>query len=122
MVIEDDEEMRSLLRDFFEEEGFETDSASNGAHALQKLTNDHFDLIITDIRMPTLTGLDILARIKRLKPGTPVIVITAFGSDEVYRKSLERGATACLEKPVHFDQLRTLIHDVVSVKEKRINP
>ena len=122
MVIDDDEEMRSLLKDFFDEEGFETESASNGADALRKLTKDHFDLIITDIRMPNLTGLDILARIKRLKPQTPVIVITAFGSDQVYRKSLERGATAFLEKPVHFDQLRMLIHETVSVKEKRISP
>ena len=122
MIVEDDEEMRSLLKDFFDEEGFETESASNGADALRKLTKDHFDLIITDIRMPGLTGLDILARIKRLKPETPVIVITAFGSKEVYRKSLERGATACLEKPVHFDQLRMLIHETVSVKEKRISP
>ena len=122
MVIDDDEEMRSLLKDFFDEEGFETESASNGADALRKLTKDHFDLIITDIRMPGLTGLDILPRIKRLKPKTPVIVITAFGSDQVYRKSLERGATAFLEKPVHFDQLRMLIHETVSVKEKRISP
>ena len=122
LIVEDDEEMRSLLKDFFEEEGFETDSASNGVDALQRLAKDRFDLIITDIRMPGLTGLDILPGIKKLDPDASVIAITAFGSDEVYRKSLERGATAFLEKPVHFDQLRMLIHETVSVKEKRISP
>jgi len=122
LITEDDEEMRSLLKDFFEEEGFETDLVSNGVDALQKLAKEHFDLIITDIRMPGLTGLDILPGIKRLRPDASVIVITAFGSDEVYRKSLERGATAYLEKPIHFSKLKGMIHKVVSAKEKRINP
>jgi len=112
MIIEDDEEMRSLLKDFPEEEGFETDSVSNGADALRKLSKDHFDLVITDIRMPGLTGLDILPRIRRLKPETPIIVITAYGSDDVRRRSLERGATTYLEKPIHLSKLRTVIREM----------
>jgi DNA-binding response OmpR family regulator len=122
MIIEDDEAMRSLLEDFFEEEGFETDSASNGADALRILSNDHLDLIITDIRMPGLTGLDILPRLRRLKPETSIIVMTAYGSEDVRRRSLDRGATTYLEKPIHLSQLRTLIHEMVSTKEKRISP
>ena len=68
MIIEDDEEMRPLLKDFFKEEGFETDSVSKGVDALRLLCKDHFDLIISDVRMPGLTGLDILPRIRGLKP------------------------------------------------------
>ena len=116
LITEDDEEMRSLLKDFFEEEGFEADSVSNGADALQKLAKDRFDLIITDIRMPGLTGLDILPGIKKLQPETPIIVITAFGNDEVHRRSIERGATSYIEKPIHFGKLRTLVHEMVSSK------
>ena len=122
LITEDDEEMRSLLKDFFEEEGFETDSVSNGVDALQKLAKGRFDLIITDIRMPGLTGLDILPGIKKLHPDASVIVITAFGNEEVYRRSFERGATAYLEKPIHFSKLKELIHEMVSTKEERINP
>ena len=117
MIIEDDEEMRSLLKDFFEGEGFETDSVSNGADALRKLSKDHFDLVITDIRMPGLTGLDILPRMRRLKPETPIIVMTAYGSDDVRRRSLERGATAYLEKPIRLDKLGTLIREEVLRKQ-----
>ena len=113
MIIEDDEEMRSLLKDFFEEEGFETDSVSNGVDALRMLSKDHFDLVITDIRMPGLTGLDILPRIRRLKPEIPIIVMTAYGSDDVRRRSLERGATLYLEKPIHLSKLRTVIREMV---------
>ncbi len=118
LIVEDDEAMRSLLRDFLDEEGFDTDSVSNGYDALRKLADQSFDLIITDIQMPGLTGLDILPRIKGLYPDATVIVITAFGSDELHRRSLERGAAGYLEKPIHVHQLRTLIYEVVSSKEK----
>jgi len=116
LIVEDDEEMRALLRDVIEEEGYKTDSVNNGSEAFRKLTKESFDLIITDVRMPGLTGLDILPGIKRLQPEAPIIVITAFGSEEVQRKAFERGANAYLEKPIHFHKLRTLIHDIFSTK------
>jgi two-component system response regulator AtoC len=120
LIIEDDAEMRSLLKDFFEDEGIETASVGDGSDAFRELVKEPFDCIITDIRMPGLTGLDILPGIKKLQPEATVIVITAFGSEEVYRRSLERGATAYLEKPIHFSQLKELIDEMVSPKEKTI--
>jgi len=114
LIVEDDEEMGFLLRDFVEEEGYKADAVMNGYEAFRKLVKEPFDLVITDIRMPGLTGLDILPRIRKLQPGIPIIVITAFGSEEVHRKALERGATAYLEKPIHFQHLRELIHKMVS--------
>ncbi len=118
LIIENDEAMRSLLTDFLVEEGFDTDSVSNGYDALRKLTDQSFDLIITDIQMPGLTGLDILPGIKRLHPDASVIVITAFGNDDLHRRSFEKGAAGYLEKPIPTHKLRTLIHEVVSSKEK----
>jgi DNA-binding response OmpR family regulator len=118
LVIEDDQEMRSLLKDFFEEEGFEIDSVSNGSEAFRILIRELFDLVITDIRMPGLTGLDIIPGIKKLQPETPIIAITAFGSEEVHRRATERGVTAYLEKPLRFHELRTMIREIISSKEK----
>jgi len=118
LIIEDDEEMRALLRDLLLEDGIEFDSAESGSEAIQKLAEEPFDLVITDIRMPGLTGLDILPGIKKLQPEACVIVITAFGSEEVRRKSFDRGATAYLEKPINMDRLKTLIQEMVSTKEK----
>ena len=118
LIIEDDEEMRALLRDLLLEDGIEFDSAESGSEAIQKLAEEPFDLVITDIRMPGLTGLDILPGIKKLQPETRVIVITAFGSEEVRRKSFDRGAMAYLEKPINMDRLKTLIQEMVSTKEK----
>ena len=108
LIIEDDEEMRSLLKDSLEEERFETDSVSNGPDGIRKLVKEPFNLIITDIRMPDLTGLDILPGIKKLQPDVPVIVITAFGSEDVYRRSIERGAAGYLKKPIRTNKLKTL--------------
>ncbi len=118
LVIEDDGEMRSLLEDFLKDEGYEADSANNGSEAFHKLAKEPFDLVITDIRMPGLTGLDILSAVKKFQLEMPVIVITAFGGEEVHHRSIARGADGYLEKPIHFHKLRSLIHDLVSPKEK----
>lgn len=120
LIVEDDEEMRSLLKDFLEEEGFETDSVSNGSDAFRKIVKEPFNLIITDIRMPGLTGLDILPGIRKLRPEASIIVITAFGSEEVYRRSFERGTSGYLEKPIHINKLKALIHEMLSTREKTI--
>ncbi|MBU1209475.1 MAG: response regulator [Proteobacteria bacterium] len=120
LVIEDDAEMRSLLKDFIEEEeGYEADSVGDGSEAFRKLAKEHFDLILTDIRMPGLSGMDILPGLKKLQPQSLIIVITAFGSEEVYRRALERGADAYLEKPIHLDELRKLMQKMVSFEEKK---
>ena len=113
LVIEDDDEMRSLLEDFLREEGYETDSANSGSEAFGKLAWESFDLVITDIRMPGVTGLDILSAVKQFQPNMPVIVITAFGGEEVYRRSVTRGADGYLEKPIHLHRLKTLIQEMV---------
>ena len=118
LVVEDDEEMRSLLKDFIEAEGFEIDSVGNGSEAFRILVRELFDLVITDIRMPGLTGLDIIPGIKKLQPETPIIAITAFGSEEVHRRAMERGATAYLEKPLRFHELKTMIHEIMSSKAR----
>ena len=118
LIIEDDDEMRSLLKEFTEEAGFEADSAANGFEAFRKIEDKTFDLIISDIRMPGLTGFDILPRMRKLLPEAYIILITSFGSEEVHRKSIERGANAYLEKPIRFDRLRTLMDEVISSKRK----
>jgi len=113
LIIEDNKEMRSLLKDFFEEEGFEVDSVDDGAGAFPKLAQTSFDLIITDIWMAGLSGLDILPALKRINPNIPVIVITAFGSEEMRRRVMARGADAYLEKPLQLEKLKNLTQQMI---------
>jgi two-component system response regulator AtoC len=116
LVIEDNEEMSSLLEDFFKEDGFKIDSLNRAADVLRLLSQHQFDLILTDIQMPSLTGLDILPRVRKLQPEASIIVMTAYGNDEVHRRSIERGATSYVENPIQFGKLRTLVHEMVSSK------
>ena len=113
LIIDDDEDMRSLLADFFEGEGFEPELVNNGSEAFRKMAHQSYDLVITDIRMTGLSGLDILPGLKTLQPRTSVIAITAFGSEEVRRKALTRGADLYLEKPIRLEDLRRLVHRIL---------
>ncbi len=114
LVVEDDEGMRSLLRDFFEEEGFEVETAEDGSKVVPRLIKRFFDLVITDIRMPGLSGLEVLPTLKKIQPGIAVVVITAFGSKDARNRTLARGADAYLEKPLQLEKLRTLVNQLVS--------
>lgn len=116
LVIEDDLEMRSLLEDFIKQEGYEVKSVDNGSQAFILLAREDFDLIITDIMMPGLSGLDILPGLKKLQPQSSVIVITAFGTEEVQRRALEKGACGYLEKPLHLEDLKIMIREMIPPK------
>ena len=117
LIIDDDDEMRSVLKELLEEERFETECASNGYDALQKIARKPFDLIITDIEMRGLTGLDILPEMKKLRPEASIIVMTSFANEEVRRRSLEKGASGYLEKPIHTKKLKALIHEMLAAKQ-----
>lgn len=82
LAIEDDEGMRSLLKELLGEEGFEIECASNGSDALREIAEKPFDLIVTHIEMRGLTGLNILPEMKRLRPEPPIIVMNSFAHEE----------------------------------------
>ncbi len=119
LIIDDDKEMSSLLLDFLEGEGYEATSANDGGAGLRRIAGEKFDLVLTDFRMPGLTGLDILPEIRKLQPATSVVVITAFGSEEVCHRAMERGASAYVEKPVSFHILKNLIDEMLSSKREK---
>jgi DNA-binding NtrC family response regulator len=79
----------------------------------------HFDLIITDLRMPILNGKSVLGAVKTALPEVPVIVMTAFGSPEVEAECLEKGAAAFLEKPLDTPQLLAALERVFSTSKAR---
>ncbi len=121
LIVDDDEKTTSLLEYFLKSEGYEVDIASNGFAALSKISQTPFDLVLTDFHMPGPTGLDILPKIKKLQPDAAVIVLTGSGNEEIRRRSLERGASAYVPKPIHFHELKALIDEVLSSKKKKVS-
>jgi DNA-binding NtrC family response regulator len=122
LLIVHDGEMRSLLKDFLQEEGYEVESAEDGRAAFHKLARVYFRLIVTDIRMPGLSGWELLPRLKMIQPWASVVAIPAFGLRDGQRKLLERETSAYLEKPLRLPELKALIQRIISGPETTEDP
>jgi len=109
LIVDDDREMLDLLRDVCEGGGFEVCTEENGVHALRRVEEEPFEVVISDIEMTGIKGLELLKRIKGYTPFTPVILITAFGSIESAKKAMQLGAFDYLTKPFDMDDLLVVI-------------
>lgn len=107
LIIDDDTAMLRALTKVLAGEGGIVTTANWAGEAIDRLTDtlSHFDLVITDLRMPILGGETILRAVKTAMPRVPVIVITAFGSPDIKADCLDKGASAFFEKPLETPQL-----------------
>jgi DNA-binding NtrC family response regulator len=119
LVIDDDESMLRALEKVLRGEGCSVNSARWADEALELLADQqrHFDFVITDMRMPMITGRGILEAVHLALPKVPVIIITAYGNSELRSECLSRGAAAFLEKPLDTEQLVTAIKGVLQVPQ-----
>jgi DNA-binding NtrC family response regulator len=116
MLIVDDEETLtySLYQSFIlEKKDYEVVTAASGEEASKKLAGSPFDLVITDISMPGMSGLELLSLIKEKYPKTEVIVITAYGSEEKKEESLQKGARYYIEKPFEIKKIKKLVMELL---------
>jgi DNA-binding NtrC family response regulator len=105
LVVDDEAIIRESLVFVLQKEGFDVAHAGNGADAYKKITEQSFDLVITDIEMPEIKGIELLEKITQLSPQTFVIIITAFASIETAVNALRKGAYDYIIKPLDFDGL-----------------
>ena len=98
LVVDDELSMRQMLSVALRREGYEVVVAEDGRAALAALQKGAFDVVITDVRMPELSGVDVLREAKRIDPAVPVIMMTAYGSKETVLEALRLGATDYVEK------------------------
>jgi DNA-binding NtrC family response regulator len=119
LLVDDDEDMRSLLADVLTDEGYEVIQAANGAEALVLLHREAFAAILLDKRMPGLSGMDLLPGLRVICPQTPVIVITAFGDAHTAAEGAEKGAFGLLFKPFRMDELRALLDHALARQDSR---
>lgn len=109
LIVDDELLVRNFLSETLKRSGMEVATAENGRKALQILKESTFDLVITDMKMPDLTGIDILRKVKESSPGTLVVVITAFGSIENAVAAMRLGAFDYLLKPFSPDTIEAMI-------------
>jgi CheY-like chemotaxis protein len=92
---------------------YEVITAASGDEAVKKLIDNPFDLVITDIRMPGMDGLELLSLIKSKYPSTEVIVMTAYGSPEKREEALQKGARFYIEKPFEIREIKQLVMEIL---------
>lgn len=110
LVIDDEESMRTACRLILEKEGFDTDTAENGIIGLEKVEKNRPDIVIVDLKMPRLSGQEVLDRLRMIDPDIIPIVITGYATVESAVEAMKKGAYDFLPKPFTPEELRIIIH------------
>ena len=128
LVVDDEEHMRDLLAKVLEREGYQVAVCGDGTEALAVLEREPVDLVVTDVRMPGLTGMEALRAIKELNPEIVVIIMSAFGSIDQAVQAVKEGAYDYINKPFKIDEMlltidkalaeRSLRHEVSGLRQE----
>jgi DNA-binding response OmpR family regulator len=123
LIAEDDREMRRFLVESFEEEGYRVTEAENGEELRRRISASSRsrgasgpDILVSDIRLPGLTGLELLADLRKTDWSLPVILITAFGDESVHREGKRLGAAMVLDKPFDAEDLVNAVRELVPAR------
>jgi DNA-binding NtrC family response regulator len=117
LLVEDKNELRAMLRKALERNGYSVDEAPDGSAAIQKIRARRYQLVLTDLKMPGASGLDVLRETKQADSTIPVILLTAFGSVEEAVSAMKEGAFDFLQKPVDLDHLKVLVQRAARQQE-----
>ncbi|PLV56342.1 response regulator [Thermotoga sp. SG1] len=112
LVVDDEPNMRELLREELEEEGYEVETAENGEEALKKFSTGDYDLMILDIEMPGMNGLEVAGKIREMKKDARIVLLTAYSH---YRSDLSSwAADEYVVKSFNFDELKEKVKKLLS--------
>ncbi|WP_280770492.1 response regulator [Salipaludibacillus daqingensis] len=111
LIVDDQFGIRVLLKEVFEKDGYETFDASNGNQALKIIKEENPDLVLLDMKIPGMDGLEILQEIRNRKLETNVIMMTAYGELEMINEAKKLGAKAHFAKPFDIDEVRREIRE-----------
>lgn len=117
LVVDDENIIRESLVFILRKENFDVDEAANGREALEKIMSINYDLLITDIEMPEMKGIELLEKVRQLSPNTFVILITAYASIDTAINSFRRGASDYILKPLEFEELLHRIRRIFEYKD-----
>jgi DNA-binding NtrC family response regulator len=119
LVVDDDAAMRDFLREELEREGFRVIGATDGRAGVERVKQGGIDLVVSDVKMPDLDGLDLLREVRAVEPSPYVITITAFGSIDTAIRAVKLGAYDYITKPFELDQLLVTIDKALGERELR---
>ena len=113
LVVDDEEIMRSSLSDWLKEDGYDVVAVEDGFKAIDKIKNEEWDLAVVDLKMPKINGLEVLAEINKIKPETPVIIVTAYATIDTAVLAIKSGAADYIVKPFNPEEISVVIAKLV---------
>ncbi len=113
LVVDDDKFVRGGLMEVLKVKGYEVDTAEDGVEALKRVDEGEFDLVLLDLILPGISGVETLVKILKKKPSTHVIAMTAYSEQSVVAKAMAEGAKRCLQKPMDIELLDNVLREVV---------
>jgi len=116
LVVDDHDSMRESLITLLEREGYSAEGAENGEKAIQIVNNQYFDLVITDLKMPEISGLDVIREVKSISPSTEIILITAYGSIDTAVEAMKGGAYDYITKPFETEAIKFILERALEKK------
>src|SRR5580765_3532405 len=119
LVVDDDAGSSGLLREVFVGEGYDVVLASSGTAALDLAAAQPFDIVLSDVQMPDVDGIEVLRRIRRLTPAPTVILVTAYGTIETAIRALHEGAFDYVRKPFKLDEVRLCVERAMERRRLR---
>ena len=117
LIVDDDAAQRSLLTSFLESQGFTTSAAASGEEALKLLEQGSFDLMISDVRMTGISGLETLRRARMQHATLPVLLVTAYADIREAVDAIRDGALNYLAKPIDLDELLTAVRNAIGLSQ-----
>ena len=119
LVADDERKMRRILQMLLERMGVESVAAESAEQAVERFESERIDLVLTDLRMPGASGIDLLARVRELDPEVPVIVMTAYGTIETAVEAMKHGAFDYVLKPFDLDAIELIIGKALEMRRYR---
>lgn len=119
LIIEDDEIMRITVTDSLNAHGYQTCAVDKGINGVNAFKEGEYSLVLTDVRLPDMKGLDVLKMIREINAGTPVIIMTAFGTIKDAVKAMKLGAFDYITKPFSLDEFNLIVKRALEVKALR---
>ena len=116
LVIDDDQDIREYLQDFLNAEGFEVTTLADPTAAVARIRDEVFHLVVLDLMMPKISGLDLLAQIRAVDDDIAVIILTGYPSLETATASIEHDVSAYIKKPFSVDEFRAIIERIAKKK------
>ncbi len=113
LIVDDDEKICEGLEEMLAEEGYETTSVTSGEDAIKKLNKEDFNIVLTDLVMPGISGMDVLREAKRINPRIHVVMITAFATVESAVEAMKKGASDYISKPFKLHEVQNTLKRIL---------